>query len=1230
MAERDTNYFRGEWNAERAAGTEADPLGVTGTYRQRELVTHDGHLWINLQDSGDDDSTNNTDMPGASGVTTWENLGSTAEFEDTVLNLDTMGNVTIDPDVVSSTATLAQRQEAVRTAIGAASAADLPADFPAESAAIDLATATSITFPARDYLLINQAGGGIGSIFNLSTTDVVITFTAAENTPMLRGVRLRNETAADPSLLLVTANPVDPSDGLILRNGLLGVNRSEFTGRYNHLLAYQPDDTFLITRVSTRTIAFFQNVSGTVAPAGAFPREAIRFVNSFDANVMRQEGELVAIATVNQGTTTTRVWARDIGAGASSSNPTDPTSTGWTELTLTDNIFAEDRFDVDVNDVFGLTEASATGGQSIRRNSGDTAWEYYTPGGGATGGITETQADERYVQYNEATSLTEAQQNQAQINIGISNNSDLETELNHIPTAHNFNYTAISGFNIASGPGAIGYANLGGPQARILFTTDPSALFSTGDEVFLWDPVPANFTDAGEATYHLVVQREPTELRANEWVVYFSVNRGTRTTAALTAAVANGFYSRVPLGSAVNELVQTVSGGTTSYEWMTRSTGGVGGGSTTYTITYAGQFFTAPPADIDPNTGDTIVLAGSGSDPTFAYIVEAVEGLLIRANGNVEVPSGNTAFTLTSANALTQMQTLLSNIGVRVDNDGLLVEADEPFTFGYTDDDTPYVGTDNRILLYGDAIASNIPGGGTIDQTNILDWTHPDFTVTTGTALIQAKLRITSANPGVARIYIAATDPTPGEDINSNANTPTERTRVLDALISARTTIIDSLMGDVTADTPVIVEASSSTFERTVQFTTTQTALGTDLTSPEFISAWFEVPVARSFGRRNKIIPVGTAQEVGTGDDILGAQNLLTLNFRRNTAAVGTASIQDQSATFDKIAAGAGLIESGDHVVVNIDTSTLDFNGGAIEVKEEGITTNRIADLNVTHSKLADNAVTNRNVGDRAIQTDNIDYHTIIRSNLSFDLQAQIDARSDITVTETMGQVETGTVIRPTNLTGESDWEMHILPDGSRTITFTEVDAPDINLGDRFSLTAGTTIAPTGTVETNAVLRTAPIIVPEVRTLTGNLATGPGTGEITLSGIEIDGVTPTTDNAFTIAAGTALLAGRHITFVNIEVTVDSASFTLTSTQHSDNAAPLTNGTAITPLTEEHDVTRIELALVAGSMVGTQIYLNILIYLLLLHLKVEMVYIHSHQKVHTISVELLFILLKMIV
>ena len=282
---------------------------------------------------------------------------------------------------------------------------------------------------------------------------------------------------------------------------------------------------------------------------------------------------------------------------------------------------------------------------------------------------------------------------------------------------------------------------------------------------------------------------------------------------------------------------------------------------------------------------------------------------------------------------------------------------------------------------------------------------------------------------------------------------------------------------------------------------------------------------------------------------------------------------------------GAGLADTGDQITVSLDQVTLDFVGGNVEVADGGITNDKIADRTIEHIKLADNAVTNRNIGDRAVHGDNIDQNTIERENLSLALQSQFDERG-IIFHQTEGEIETGIIIRPTNLGSNNDWQMHVLSDGSRTITFTEVDAPDISVGDHFSLRAGSVAPLTGTQQTNAVLRTEPITVPEVRTLTGNLATGPGAGEVTLSGIEIDGETPTVDNTFTIGAGTTLQAGRHITIVNVEAVINSASFTLTATQHSDNAAALTNGTAITPLTELHDVTRFELSLIEDSMVGT--------------------------------------------
>ena len=282
---------------------------------------------------------------------------------------------------------------------------------------------------------------------------------------------------------------------------------------------------------------------------------------------------------------------------------------------------------------------------------------------------------------------------------------------------------------------------------------------------------------------------------------------------------------------------------------------------------------------------------------------------------------------------------------------------------------------------------------------------------------------------------------------------------------------------------------------------------------------------------------------------------------------------------------GAGIARSGDHLVVDIDTSTLDFNGGAIEVKEDGITTDRIADLNVTHSKLADNAISNRNVGDRAIHSDNIDYHTIIRSNLSFDLQAAIDANSGITVSETTGEIETGVIIRPSNIEGRDDWEMHVLPNGDRTISFTEVNAPTINVGDHFSLTAGSAAPPTGTVQTNAVLRIPPVEIVETHTLTANVGQA-GLGSFAFSAIQVNGVTATTSNSITLRQGTYFRVANAIVALDSDTTFDSATMTVAGRLVNGATFPVGNNNALTPISETIDVTRVELDLIEGSMVGT--------------------------------------------
>ena len=549
MAERDTNYFRGAWSAGIAAGTSADPLGVTGTYRQRELVTHDGHLWINLQDSGDDDSNNNTGEPGGSGVTTWENLGSTALFEDTVLNLDTMGNVTIDSNVVSETATLVQRQEAVRAAI---------------NASVVITHGGDVANP-----VVNIVGGNYDAATDTLTIPTGTTGISQDDADA-RYVQYNEElTGADALTTAQQLNArtnigagvpitVAANDGLVLDNNEIRVNHENVSTRWNRFRDYGTLDTvFIDIGFSTDRVRTLWTAGGS--PTGSFPEGLVaRIPNSgqFATGQFGRNGTTVFLRT---GVAISGVVADSI--IASDDWLMIPTSNLWSETGVASVVLTSDQTIEAINgagtetidaDKVNITLPTATT-LNVPNDvslSGQTLQLVRNPGG------TDPQVVIGDVDLSPI----------------LNNDADLPTELSHLPTSHNYGYTAITVPGLASAPPApVQYANLGGPQIAVRFAANPTNL-TTGTEVFLFSTPQADLTNLGEADYHLVVQRDPFEFQG-VFTVHFTVNRGTRTSAAATTAVANGFYSRVPLGSAVNELIQTVSGGTTSYEWMTRSTG---------------------------------------------------------------------------------------------------------------------------------------------------------------------------------------------------------------------------------------------------------------------------------------------------------------------------------------------------------------------------------------------------------------------------------------------------------------------------------------------------------------------------------------------------------------------------------------------------------------------------------------------------------------------------------
>jgi trimeric autotransporter adhesin len=108
--------------------------------------------------------------------------------------------------------------------------------------------------------------------------------------------------------------------------------------------------------------------------------------------------------------------------------------------------------------------------------------------------------------------------------------------------------------------------------------------------------------------------------------------------------------------------------------------------------------------------------------------------------------------------------------------------------------------------------------------------------------------------------------------------------------------------------------------------------------------------------------------------DAAGAtvQNSATINLTyESTGKTITAVLADDAVTAAKInadVAGEALVQNASGALdVNVDGSTIEITSDALNVKDAGITTAKIADVNVTTAKLADSAVTTGKVADDAI-----------------------------------------------------------------------------------------------------------------------------------------------------------------------------------------------------------------------------------------------------------------------
>jgi hypothetical protein len=105
--------------------------------------------------------------------------------------------------------------------------------------------------------------------------------------------------------------------------------------------------------------------------------------------------------------------------------------------------------------------------------------------------------------------------------------------------------------------------------------------------------------------------------------------------------------------------------------------------------------------------------------------------------------------------------------------------------------------------------------------------------------------------------------------------------------------------------------------------------------------------------------------------------------------AVTTAKIADANVTADKIAtavAGAGLAGgAGTALSVNVDASTIEIATDTLQVKDAGIGTAKIIDLNVTTGKLADGAVTTAKITDANVTTDKLANTAVTTAKIADD-----------------------------------------------------------------------------------------------------------------------------------------------------------------------------------------------------------------------------------------------------
>ena len=389
------NIHRGTWTSANATSSDT---GVQ--YALGNMVVHDTitYLYINTL-AGDQDN------PVTAGPSVWLPLGVdthgatfiTAASDAVVI--DTGGVLSYDLDPATTGANdfvnfirigpqisvaFADRPT-VASHTGWVYLEDNTAAIPALSDAIALGTTNPIVFTAREYTAVVTTVGSVALVFNISTTNKTLTFTADENTDALRSARIRRFVGADSDLILSSSNAVDPDDGLIVTNGLVGVDHSVVATHFNAQRTYVAGNSVFFDIGPTTSGRRIRSYWTTNAPitAGQVP---VFTLDTVGAGTYEQNDYIVDTVGGNRG-----LYLRTSPTGTAN-RPSD-VITGWTLQSPTSGNWRELALDLNADSIGDLgdvdtTTTAPTNGQVLKWNATDSEWQPADDNAGGGGGST--------------------------------------------------------------------------------------------------------------------------------------------------------------------------------------------------------------------------------------------------------------------------------------------------------------------------------------------------------------------------------------------------------------------------------------------------------------------------------------------------------------------------------------------------------------------------------------------------------------------------------------------------------------------------------------------------------------------------------------------------------------------------------------------------------------------------------------------------------------------------